>query len=164
MEYYAIEFASYADDTNPYTYGQSFDETVEKLETDMSNVCEWFHHNGFKANPEKFHFLLSPFVDRPIKTMRSTIKASKEEVLLGVRTDSGLIFKEHVTSICSKANQKLHALTRVSKYMSFQKHRILMKSFITSQFNHCPIVWMCHSRSLNNKVTHSHERTLRIVY
>ena len=72
-------------------------------------------------------------------------------------------FKEHVTSISSKVNQKLHALTRISKYMSLQKRRILMKLFITSQFNCCPIVWMCHSRSLNNKVNHIHERALLIV-
>ena len=163
MEYDAIEFASYAVDTTPYTSGQSFDEIIEKLETDMSNICECFHHNGFKANPGKFHFLLSPFANRPIKIMGSTIKASKEEVLLGVRIDSNLTFKEYVTIICSKANQKLHAITVVSKYMSLQKRRILMKSFITSQFNYCPIVWICHSRSLD-KVNHIHERALRIVY
>ena len=28
----------------------------------------------------------------------------------------------------------------------------------------CQIVWMCHSRSFNNKVHHIHERTLRIIY
>ena len=62
--------------------------------------------------------------------------ASKEEVLLGVRIDVDLTFKEHVTSVWSRANQKLHALlTRVSKYMCLQKRRIFMKSFITSQFN-----------------------------
>ena len=104
----------------------------------MANICEWFHHNGFKSNPGKFHFLLSPFLGRPIKIMGYTVKASKEEVLSGMRIDSDLTFKEHVTSICSKANQKLHALTRVSKCMSLQKRRILMKSFITSQFNYCP--------------------------
>ena len=38
MEYDAIEFASYADDTTPYTYGQSFDEIIEKLEIDMSKI------------------------------------------------------------------------------------------------------------------------------
>ena len=148
MEYDAIEFASYGDDTNPYTYGQNFDEIIEKLETDMFNICEWFYHNCFKANPGKFHFLLSPFVDRPIKIMGSTIKASKEDLLLRVRIDSDLTFKEHVTSIFSKANQKRHPLARVSRYMSLQGRRILMKSFITSQFNYCPIAWMCHSRSL----------------
>ena len=164
MEYDPIEFASYADDTTPYTYGQSFHEIIEKLQTDMSNIFEWFHHNGFKANPAKFHFLLSPFIERSIKIMGSTTKTSKEEVLLGVRIDSDLTFKEHVTNICSKANQKLYALTRVSKYLSLQKHRILMKSFITSQFNNCPIVWMCHCISVNNNVNNTHERALRIVY
>ena len=148
MEYDAIEFASYGDDNKTYTYVQSFDEIIEKLETDMSNICESFHNNCFKANPGKFHSLLSPFVDRPIKIMGSTIKASKENLLLRVRIDKDLTFKEHVTSIFSRANKKLQALTRVSRYMSLQKCRILMKSFITSQFNYCPIVWMCHSRSL----------------
>ena len=38
-------------------------------------------------------FLLSPFVDRPLKIIGSTIKPSKEEVLLGVRIDSDLTFK-----------------------------------------------------------------------
>ena len=118
MEYDGIEFASYADDTTPYTSGQSFNEIRKKLETDLSNICEWFHHNGFKANPGRFHVFLSPFVYRQVKMMGSTIKASKVEVLLGVTIDSDLSFKEHVTSICSKAKQKLHALTKVSKYMS----------------------------------------------
>ena len=39
-----------------------------------------------------------------------------------------------------------------------------MKSFVTSQFNYCPKVWMCQNRSLNNKVNHIHERALRVVY
>ena len=67
-----------------------------------------------------------------MKTMGSTIKGSKEEVLLGEKIDSYLTFKEHVTCIYPQANQKLHALTRVSKYTSLQKRRILMKSSITS--------------------------------
>ena len=37
-----------------------------------------------------------------------------------------------------------------------------MKSFITSQFNYCPIVSMCHI--INNKVNHIRERALRVVY
>ena len=45
--------------------------------------------------------------------MRSTKKASKKEVLLGVRNDIDVTFIEHIMSICSKANQKLHALRRV---------------------------------------------------
>ena len=33
-----------------------------------------------------------------------------------------------------------------------------------SQFSYCPLVWMCHSRTLNNKINNLHERALRLVY
>ena len=39
-----------------------------------------------------------------------------------------------------------------------------MKAFIMSQFSYCPLVWMCHSRTLNNKINKLHERALRLVY
>ena len=48
--------------------------------------------------------------------------------------------------------------------MNFEKRRILMNSFFTSQFNYCPLVRMFHSRKVNNKLSHLHERCLRIVY
>ena len=35
---------------------------------------------------------------------------------------------------------------------------------ITSQFNYCSLLWMCHSRGLNNRINNLHERALRIVY
>ena len=39
-----------------------------------------------------------------------------------------------------------------------------MKTFIESQFNYCPLVWMFHNRTINNKINRLHERALRLVY
>ena len=39
-----------------------------------------------------------------------------------------------------------------------------MKAFVISQFNYCPLIWMFHNRSLNNRVTKIHDRALRLVY
>ena len=39
-----------------------------------------------------------------------------------------------------------------------------MSFYITSQFNYCFLVWMIHSRKLNEKINKVHERALRIVY
>ena len=50
MEHDTIELVSYADDTTPYSYGQTFEKIIEKLEIDTSKICESFHHNGFKYN------------------------------------------------------------------------------------------------------------------
>ena len=33
-----------------------------------------------------------------------------------------------------------------------------------SQFNYCPLVYMCHSRTLNNKINKLDERALRLFY
>jgi len=39
-----------------------------------------------------------------------------------------------------------------------------MKAFITSQSGYYPLVWMFHSRKLNNQINNIHERALRIIY
>ena len=38
-----------------------------------------------------------------------------------------------------------------------------MKAFITSQFYYCPLIWMFHSRQLNNRINKIQERALRLV-
>ena len=39
-----------------------------------------------------------------------------------------------------------------------------MKAFITSQFGYCPLVWMFHTRRINNRINRLHERSLRLTY
>ena len=67
---------------------------------------------------------------------------SNDAKLLGVTTDRDLKFDKHVLKLCSKANQKLSALSRVVNLLSFNKRRTLFKAFVESQFKYCPILWM----------------------
>ena len=48
--------------------------------------------------------------------------------------------------------------------MNPQKLRILVKAFFESQFSYSPLVWMFHSRTLNNRINKLHESALRLVY
>ena len=48
--------------------------------------------------------------------------------------------------------------------MDLAKRRSLMKAFITSQFNYCPLIWMLLYMQLNNRINKIHERALRLVY
>ena len=73
-------------------------------------------------------------------------------------------FDKYALNQCEKAGKKLSALTRICKFMSLERRRTLMKSFIESQFGYCPLVWMFCGRKSNNRVNHLHERALRIVY
>ena len=55
-------------------------------------------------------------------------------------------------------------MARLTNYMELPERRILMNALFKAQFNYCPIVWMLHSRSLNNKINRLHERCFRIIY
>ena len=48
--------------------------------------------------------------------------------------------------------------------MELPKRHILMNAFFKSQFKYCTIIWMFHSRCLNNKINRLHERCLRMIY
>ena len=158
------DIASYADDNTPYNFEFSLDNVISNLEKSTNSLLNWFRENHMKANADKCCPLVSSNESCTAKIEDFSIKNSTEEKLLGVKFDSNLSFENHVTSLCKKASQKLHALARILHYVDLNKRRNLMKVFITSQFSYCPLIWMFHSRSLNNKINRIHERALRLVY
>ena len=137
---------------------------VNNLEYPPSILFKWLNDNYMKVNTGKIHLLVSGNVRATAMIDNSYIKSEKEQVLLGITIDFNLTFENHINNICKKASQKLNALARVAPYMNMQKRRIIMKSFVTSQFGYCPLIWMFHSRRLNNKINSIHERALRITY
>ena len=92
------------------------------------------------------------------------IKNTNCEKLLGIKVDSRLNFIEYLDGIIKKASRKINASSRITPFMNRSKRRILMNSFFNSQFNYCPLDWMFHSRSINNKNNRLRKRVLRIVY
>ena len=85
-----------------------------------------------------------------------TIKNVLTEKTLGTTIDNKLTFKNHFENICKKANQKLNALARITKFTSpFQ--RIF---FVKSQFSCCPLIWMFTSKGLDKKINRIHEKSL----
>ena len=125
------------------------------LESNVTNTLKRFHEKGLIANSSKIHFFFSSYETKSIQIQNSCINPSFSKNLLGIKIDCNLTFLEHIKSLCSKANKKLCALSRVSKCMGINKRCILMKSHNSlhfSQFNYCSLVWMCYRSSLRNKM------------
>ena len=79
--------------------------------------------------------------------------------LLGVNINYNLKFNKHLDSKSkSKCSFENIALRKFCK----KKH--INELVFTSQFSYCPLVWMFHSRTMSDKITHLHERCLHIVY
>ena len=99
-----------------------------------------------------------------VNIISESIVSTPSQKLFGITIDNELKFDIHVRNLCNKANLKLHALSRISRFLSTDKLRVIMKAFVLSQFNYCPLVWMFCSRELNNCINRIHERALRLAY
>ena len=66
--------------------------------------------NHLKANPEKYHLLLSSKSSIETKIGGVSVKSRKMETLLGVSINSELNCENHISNICSKVSRKLSAL------------------------------------------------------
>ena len=120
-----------------------------------------------KLNEDKCHFMVfgvKTDQEIRIKIGNCTVKNSQDENLLGVLIDANLSFEKHVSNICRKTGNILFALSRMSAYLGTDKLRLLMKAFVTSQFQYCPLVWMFHRRKMNSKINGLHGRALQIAY
>ena len=157
--------ANYADDCTLYTSQTKTDNVIKAIETDSKILFAWFKENGMKANPDKSHLILSnsntklyAFVDD------NKIHNQNEVEMLGITINNKLSFNKHMSKLCIKDSKKLHALIRVAYYMTEKQRKKIMHSFIYAQFQYCPLVWIFHSREMNNRVNKIHERALRVVY
>ena len=161
------EVCNIADDTTPYACNAHLPTLLRNLESDAASATMWFDANYMKSNQTKCHFLIPSSSPEFlwIQVGEQIIWESKQEILLGVNIEKNLSFYTHVKNICNKASAKVTALSRLVRIVSMGKRKILMNAFIESQFSYCPLVWMfCHSRKLNKRMNHIHERGLRMVY
>ena len=151
-------FTNYADDTTSYVIGKNLDEVVSQLRDITEKLFTWFSQNEMKANLGKCHMLLSSTESLNFQISETVIHNSQSKKLLGMTFDNKLKFEKHINTICQKDYRKLNALARLTPYMELTKRRILMNAFFDSQFNCCPLIWMFHSRNLNNTINRLHER------
>ena len=90
----------------------------------------------------------------------TTVKESNEVILLGITTDNKLVFKKHIENLYRTAQYKLHVLTGIRKYLTLDKAILLGNTFINSQFNYAPLIWMFCRKTLYHKIEKIHYRTL----
>mgnify|MGYP001802811941 FL=1 len=158
------DILSYADENTPYYTGKDTMEVLSALENKSEIMIKWFKDNSMKANPDKYHMILSDKNQCTITVGDELVVSSDQEKLLGIKIDKELKFNLHVESLCKKASQKVNALSRLAHTMTFKQRKNIMNSFIISHFSYCPVVWMFHSKELNNRINRIHERSLRVVH
>ena len=82
----------------------------------------------------------------------ASIKTSIKEKLHGIFIDSELSFDQHISSICSKAGKKLHALGGFATFICFKRHKTNESTFWVPIQLLSPNMDISLKKKMNNKI------------
>ena len=124
-----------------------------------------------KDNPGKFPFMIlgdKSHHKHILKLNSIKVEVSGDVLLLGITIDKKMTkkitFKQRTENLCRKAQSKLHALRRITKFLTIEKDKILGNAFIDSQFNYAPLQWIFCRKTLYSKIEKIHHKTLKVIY
>ena len=142
----------YADDTQLYISGKV--EDIEKLiillNNDLQRIAEFSINNCLKLNEGKSVFIVIgsnqniskvnkvKFSD--IKINNKKIKRESEVTNLGIIFDENLSWNAEITNTISKGQGKLQQAYRQKKFISKESKKIIVQSYLLSQFNYNSII------------------------
>ena len=164
------KITNFADDNTPHCVENDIMTLLKNLEADTYTVLNWFRFNEMKPNQDKCHLLVAEpnhklYESKSFIYLDGAFLESEDDTrLLGAQIDKKVDLEKHIKIMIEEANRKLYAIIRASKYCSQEKLKMLIAAFIESQINYCPLLWMFHSKALNNKINKLHKRALRLVY
>ena len=93
----------------------------------------------------------------------TTLNLTDDMAGLGITIDSQLNFNVHVSNMCNEAGTQLNFLKRLKGSLDYSRWLSIYKSFIMSNFNYCPVVWMFTSKSSLSNLEGIQKRALRFL-
>ena len=170
--FYFIEKASihnFADENTLSMFEETIQNLIALLENESNTAIEWFQNNKMMVNPGKFQAIIIDkkkkcHANETLEIGNKIIKASSSVNRLGVQIDDQLNFNLHISNICRSAANQLNALIRLKRFLAFEEKKTLINSYVYSNFNYCPLVWMFSSSKSLNKVESLRKRALRFLY
>ena len=128
------DVCNFADDISPHAGDISHDELLMHLEHGSALMVCWFESNYMKLNTDKCHLRISSNKHESFwaDIGNDRIWGSNYFKLLGINIDRSLKFNFHMLKMCSKANRKLTTLNRMFRFLTFEKRRVLIKTYFES--------------------------------
>ena len=160
---------NFGDDNTLSAWGETLFELIDTLESECNIAIHWFTKNEMIISPDKFQAIIfdkkkSNLTNIPLTIDNQTIKSVPSVELLGIHLDDKLNFNLHISNICGLAAKQLNALIRLKSYLNFNAKRVLINSYIISNFNYCPLVWIFSTAKSLNKIESLQKRALRFLY
>ena len=168
--FFFIEVASmnnFADYNTLSAWGKTVSKLIERLESESNIAIDWFTKNEIIINLDKFQAIIldkkkSNLTNIPLTIDNQIIKSVPSVELLGVHLNDKLNFNLHISNICRSAANQLNALIQLKSYLNFNAKRVLINSYIISNFNYFPLVWIFSTAKSLNKIESLQKKSVSI--
>ena len=146
-----------ADDNTLSAWANTISDLIKKFVSDSNIAVECFKTNKMIVNPNKLQAIVSnkkrsALINTNFPVDNQVIKSLSSVELLGIQIYDKLNFNLHISKSCKPAANQLNALIRLKQFLSFHAKEVLINSYIISNFNYCPLVWMFSSTQSLNKL------------
>ena len=165
-----LSFILFADDTNLFLASNDQLNISNILNAELEKVNSWFLANKLLINFSKTNYmifkpqnkridenLINVFIDNNHINKVTSVK------FLGVRIDSKLLWKEHITDISLKISSITGVLNRLKSTLPLPVLLKLYNSMILPYLTYCNIIWGKCASYLLQKLFLLQKRAIRII-
>ena len=115
-------------------------------------LCKLNIHFIFSTLPKLYYFTNTPYdwINLPKQVLigSDVVVVASSVQLLGIHIDDQFSFNLHISNICKYASTRFNALVRLKFFLGFDERKVLINSFILSNFSYCPFYGLYHQLSL----------------
>ena len=134
----------FADDTTVYKGHRNLNYLKWCLETDLSNIVQWFRANKLTLNVNKTVFMFygsNTNRDRKEIEIDGKLKKSECTIFLGLWIDENLSWKKHSTFLINKLKRNINQLTKTKNLLPKFTLKLIYHAYIHSHLNYGLGVW-----------------------
>lgn len=142
-----FKYVIFADDTNILCSDENIHGLIDKVNTELKTVDDWFCANKLSLNIDKTNFMIFTTSQNQIpnnvviKIRDTKINRVFSTNFLGIIIDQNLNWKEHIRKIALKISKSIGALFKIRHKLNIKTLMKIYHSIIYSHLQYCIPVW-----------------------
>ena len=159
----------YADDTCVLISGNHLNDLIDRLNTELTSLNNWFKANKLSLNTKKSLFMIfhrsriKPDVINKVVIDNHELTQVNSAKYLGVIIDHKLNWIEHISYVKSKMSKGIGIMYKARQFLTKKALLMLYHAYIFPYITYCIEVWGCASQTQLNCLYLLQKKIIRIM-
>jgi len=158
------EICLFADDTLLFVTGETAEECVRKMDSDLIKVQMYLEMNKLKLNATKTKaMVINGDTNLDIVVNNEVIEKVQNIKYLGVYVNNKLKFDVHIDYTCKKLAKKIGFLMRIRNKLDYQTAINIYNTIIKPHFEYCSTILYLGTNQMCERLQRLQNRAMRCI-